>query len=55
VYVRERERSRERSVIFKDTVICKVEVNAHKTKYMTVFRDQNAGRIYSMKMDNSPI
>jgi len=22
-----------------------LEVNAHKTKYMTVFRDQNAGRI----------
>ena len=31
------------------------EVNAHKTKYMTVFRDRNAGRIRSMKMDNSPI
>jgi len=32
-----------------------LEVNAHKTKYMTVVRDQNAGRIHSMKMDNSPI
>ena len=32
-----------------------LEVNAHKTKYMTVFRDQNAVRIHSMKMDNSPI
>jgi len=32
-----------------------LEVNAHKTKYMTVFRDQNPGRIHSMKMDNSPI
>ena len=32
-----------------------LEVNAHKTKYMTVFRDQNAGRIHSMKVDNSPI
>ena len=32
-----------------------LEVNAHKTKYMTVSRDQNAGRIHSMKMDNSPI
>ena len=32
-----------------------LEVNAHKTKYMTVFREQNAGRIRSMKMDNSPI
>jgi hypothetical protein len=32
-----------------------LEVNAHKTKYMTVFRDKNAGRIHSMKVDNSPI
>jgi hypothetical protein len=32
-----------------------LEVNAHKTKYMTVFRDQNAGQIHSMKMDNSSI
>jgi len=32
-----------------------LEVIAHKTKYMTVFRDQNAGRIHSMKMDNIPI
>ena len=32
-----------------------LEVNAHKTKYMTVSRDQNAGRIHSMKMDNSLI
>jgi hypothetical protein len=32
-----------------------LEVNAHKTKYMTVSRDQNAGRIHSMKMSNSPI
>jgi len=30
-------------------------VCAHKTKYMTVSRDQNAGQIHSMKMDNSPI
>ena len=30
-----------------------LEVNAHKTKYMTVSRDQKAGRIHSMKMDNS--
>ena len=30
-----------------------LEVNAHKTKYMTVSRDQNAGRIHSMKMNNS--
>ena len=32
-----------------------LEVNAHKTKYMTVSRGQNAGRIHSMKMDNSSI
>ena len=32
-----------------------LEVNAHKTKYMTVSRDQNAGRIHSMNMDNSSI
>jgi len=32
-----------------------LEVKAHKTKYMIVFRDQNAGRIHSMKMDNSSI
>ena len=32
-----------------------LEVNAHKTMYMTVSRDQNAGRIRSMKMDNSSI
>ena len=31
-----------------------LEVNAHKSKYMTVFREQNAGRIYSIKMENSP-
>ena len=31
-----------------------LEVNAHKTKYMTVSRDQNAGRIHSMN-DNSSI
>ena len=32
-----------------------LEVNALKTKYTTVFRDQNAGRTHSMKKDNSPI
>ena len=32
-----------------------LEVNANKTKYMTVSRDQNAGRIHSMKMDNNSI
>ena len=32
-----------------------LEVNAHKTKYMIVSRDQKAGRIHIMKMDNSSI
>jgi len=32
-----------------------LEVNADKTKYMVMFRDQNAGRSYSMKIDNSSI
>ena len=32
-----------------------LEVNAHKTKYITVSRDQNAGRIHSMKIDNCSI
>src|SRR5215469_3488787 len=32
-----------------------LKVNAHKTKYMTVSRDQNAGRIHSMKIDSSSI
>ena len=32
-----------------------LEVNADKTKYMIMSRDQNAGRGHSMKIDNSPI
>ena len=32
-----------------------LEVNADKTKYMIMSRDQNAGRSYSMKSDNSSI
>ena len=32
-----------------------LEVNAYKTKYTTVSRDQNSGRIHSMKVDNSSI
>jgi len=32
-----------------------LEVNADKTKYMIMSRDQNAGRSHSMKIDNSPI
>jgi len=30
-----------------------LEVNAHKTKYMVMSRDQNAGRSHSIKTDNS--
>ena len=29
------------------------EINADKTKYMFMSRDQNAGRSHSMKTDNS--
>ena len=32
-----------------------LEVNADKTKYMIMSRDQNAGRSHSMKIDNSSI
>ena len=32
-----------------------LEVNAGKTKYMIMSRDQNAGRSHSMKIDNSSI
>jgi len=35
------------------TKVIGLEVHAHKTKYMTVSRDQNVGRIHSMKTDNS--
>jgi hypothetical protein len=30
-----------------------LDVNADKTKYMVMFRDQNAGRSHSIKIDNS--
>ena len=30
-----------------------LEVNADKTKYMVMSRDQNAGRIHSLSIDNS--
>jgi len=30
-----------------------LEVNADKTKYMIMSRDQNGGQIHSMKIDNS--
>jgi len=32
-----------------------LEVNADKTKYMIMSRNQNAGRSHSMKIDNSSI
>jgi hypothetical protein len=31
-----------------------LEVNADKTKYMVMHRDQNAGRSHNTKIDNSP-
>jgi hypothetical protein len=31
-----------------------LEVNTDKTKYMTMSRDQNAGRSHNMKIDNVP-
>jgi len=30
-----------------------LEVNADKTKYMVMSRDQNAGQIHSVRVDNS--
>jgi hypothetical protein len=30
-----------------------LEVNADKTKYMVMSRDRNAGRVHSVKIDNS--
>ena len=30
-----------------------LEINADKTKYTVMFRDQNAGQSHSMKIDNS--
>jgi len=32
-----------------------LQVNAYKTKYMTMFRDQNAGRSYNTRTDNSSL
>jgi len=32
-----------------------LEVNADKTKYMVMPRDQNAGRSHNIKIDNSPL
>ena len=32
-----------------------IEVNADKTEYMVMSRDQNAAQSHSMKIDNSPL
>jgi len=32
-----------------------LEVSAHKTKYMVMSRDQNVGRIRSVRIDNSTL
>jgi hypothetical protein len=32
-----------------------LELNADKTKYMIMFRDQNAGRRHNMKIDSKPL
>jgi len=31
------------------------EISADKTKYVVMYRDQNAGRIHSVRIDNSTI
>jgi hypothetical protein len=36
-------------------VVLGLEVNADKTKYMVMAREQNAGRSHNMKIDNSSI
>ena len=38
---------------FQPRTFSHLEVNADKTKYMVMSRDQNAGRTHSMKSDNS--
>ena len=43
-----------KSVVFASKEIG-LEANAYKTRYMIMSRDQNAGRSYSMKIDNSSI
>jgi hypothetical protein len=32
-----------------------LQVNADKTKYISMFQDQNAGRIYNTRADNSSL
>ena len=36
-----------------DLTLTRLEVNADKTKCMVMFRDRNAGRGHSVKIDNS--
>jgi hypothetical protein len=33
----------------------RLEVNADKTKYMVMYRDQNAGKSHSINIDNSSV
>ena len=40
---------------FQQYICYTLEVNADKTKYMIMSRDQNAGRSHSMKIDSSSI
>ena len=46
------ENAEARVVASKETGL---EVNADKTKYTAMSRNQNARRVYNMKTDNSPI
>ena len=52
MFVCEKENAEALVVATKETGL---EVNADETKYMIMSRDQNAGRSYSMKIDNSSI
>jgi len=36
-----------------DSKYISLEVNADKTKYMVIYRDQNAGQKHNIKFDNS--
>jgi hypothetical protein len=44
---------KENGALFVATKETGLEVNADKTKYMVMSRDQNAGRSHSMKIDNT--
>jgi len=43
-----------KSLLFRSMEIG-LEVNANKTKYMILLRDQNAGRIHNIKIGNSAL